>query len=480
MELADATVLIAGLGISGRNLAAVLADRAKAVITVDERREDADLNSFDEVDWNTVDMVMSSPVFNPRTPFILEAERRGIPVYSEVEFAWMLRADNKRTGSPAPWVGITGTNGKTSTTEMVSAMLTACGLNAPAVGNIAVNDISRTLSHASSNPDNDVLCVELSSFQMHFTDDVALECAAITNIADDHLDWHGGREQYAADKAKVFRNARRAIVYNAQDPVVAALAGKAPVAEGCRKVGFTLAAPNEGEIGIEEGWIVDRSGLANVDGDPARLAPVTRFTHLCEPDGTVYPHLLADALTALALALGMGADAEHCLEALERFAPGGHRIATVATAHVAGGDIRFVDDSKATNGHSAKASLSSFADKSVVWIAGGLAKGSRFEDLVREQAHTIKAAVIIGVDQSAMLEAFQAEAPDIPLTVIDPSDKATVMDRAVQACGEYARPGDVVLMAPACASMDQFVSYADRGDQFAEAARRWAQANGVE
>ena len=131
MELADATVLIAGLGISGRNLAAVLADRAKAVITVDERREDADLNSFDEVDWNTVDMVMSSPVFNPRTPFILEAERRGIPVYSEVEFAWMLRADNKRTGSPAPWVGITGTNGKTSTTEMTSEMLSACGVDAP-------------------------------------------------------------------------------------------------------------------------------------------------------------------------------------------------------------------------------------------------------------------------------------------------------------------------------------------------------------
>lgn len=480
MELANATVLIAGLGVSGRNLASVLASRAGGVITVDERREDADLHSFDEVDWNRIDMVMSSPAFSPSTPFVREAERRGIPVYSEVEFAWMLRADNARTGKPAPWVGITGTNGKTSTTEMVSAMLTACSLNAPVAGNIAANDISRTLSHAALNPDNDVLCVELSSFQMHFTESVALECAAITNIADDHLDWHGGRERYAADKAKVFRGARRAIVYNAQDPVVSALAAQAPVAEGCRKVGFTLDAPREGELGVRDGWIEDRSGLVSGNGEPVRLSPVSRFTHLREPNGTVYPHLLADALAALALALGLGADAERCLEALESFSPGGHRIATVATAHVEGGDIRFVDDSKATNAHAAKASLSSFADKSVVWIAGGLAKGSRFEELVRDQAHTIKAAVIIGVDQQAMLEAFRTQAPDIPLTVIDPTDNDTVMDRAVEACGTYAQAGDVVLMAPACASMDQFVSYADRGDRFAEAARRWVRNNGVE
>ena len=151
----------------------------------------------------------------------------------------------------------------------------------------------------------------------------------------------------------------------------------------------------------------------------------------------------------------------------------------MAEAHVADGVIRFVDDSKATNAHAANASLSSFAPKSVVWIAGGLAKGSRFENLVREQAHTIKAAVIIGRDQQPMLDAFAAEAPDIPLTVIDPEDKETVMERAVEACGRYAKAGDVVLMAPACASMDQFVSYADRGKRFAQASQAWAAAHGL-
>ena len=479
MQVADSTVVIAGLGVSGTNLAEVLKERGAHVIGVDEKKPGADLDSFDKVNWDAVDYVMASPVFNPRTPFILEAQRRGIPVMSEVEFAWRLRVNNARTGQPAAWVGITGTNGKTSTTEMTSAMLTACGYDAPTAGNIASGNMDMALSRCAVNPQHDVLCVELSSFQLHFTDSLALDCAAITNIADDHLDWHGGRANYAADKAKVFHNARRVIVYNAQDRLVSELAASAKTAEGCRKVGFTLESPQVGQIGIVDGWIVDNSGVASgKPGDMVKLAPLSDFTHLTEPDGTPYPHLVADALTALALVAGMGVDLNKALEALKAFAPGGHRIQTVAEAQVEGGTIRFVDDSKATNGHAANASLSSFPEKSVVWIAGGLAKGSRFEQLVKDQAHTIKAAVIIGKDQQPMLDAFAAEAPDIPLTVIDPADNDTVMARAVEACGTYATAGNVVLMAPACASMDQFKSYADRGNQFASAANDWVLAHG--
>lgn len=480
MQVANTTVVIAGLGVSGTSLASTLRERGAHVIGVDERKPEADVHSFDDVDWDHVDYVMSSPVFNPRTPFILEAQRRGIPVMSEVEFAWRLRVDNERTGRPAAWIGITGTNGKTSTTEMTSTMLKACGLDAPTAGNIASGDMSMSLSRCATNPKHDVLCVELSSFQLHFTDSPALDCAAITNIADDHLDWHGGRDNYAADKSKVFRGAKRAIVYNAQDAKVSELASVAPVAEGCRKVGFTLEAPEAGQIGIENGWIVDRSGVAGGQrGQAVRLSAIGDFIHLMEPNGSLYPHLVADALTALALVLGMGADREIALKALKAFKPGGHRIETVAEAKLADGSIRFVDDSKATNGHAAKASLSSFPAKSVIWIAGGLAKGSRFEDLVKDQAHTIKAAVIIGKDQRPMLEAFASQAPDIPLTLIDPGDNDTVMNRAVEACGAYAGAGDVVLMAPACASMDQFASYADRGNRFVDAARAWSQVHGL-
>ena len=467
------TVVVAGLGVSGRGVVEVLTGRAGRVIAVDEHKPEADLHSFEDLDWDAVDLMVTSPVFPPNTPFILETQRRGIPVISEVELAWLLRADSSRIGRPAPWIGITGTNGKTSTTEMTAAMLQACGWDAPAVGNIG-----KAVSHAAVEPEHDALCVELSSFQLHFTDSLALDCAVITNLAADHLDWHGGMERYAADKAKVFHGVTRALVYNADDARVTDLAEHAEPAEGCRKVGFTLHEPVAGQIGVRDGWIVDMSGVA---GDPVgqarRIAPILEFPHLCEPDGTVYPHLLADALAALALVLGMGVDCATAVDALQRFSPGGHRIQTVAVLHGPQGDVRFVDDSKATNAHAAAASLSSFGAKSVVWIAGGLAKGGRFEQLIADQAQRIKAAVVIGVDQQPMLEAFAASAPDIPLTVIDPADKATVMARAVEAAGAFARPGDVVLMAPACASMDQFVSYADRGDRFAEQARLWVAAH---
>ena len=317
MDMSGKTAIVAGLGVSGQSMMEVLGSRAEKVLGVDEKKPDADLHSFDHIDWDHVDLVMTSPVFNPRTPFILEAQRRGIPVMSEVELAWQLRVDCDATGHPAQWIGITGTNGKTSTTEMTSEMLTACGLTAPAVGNIG-----KAVSHAAVDPANDVLCVELSSFQLHFTDSLELDCAAITNIADDHLDWHGGIDNYASDKAKVFHHAKKALVYNADDERVTKLAFAAETAEGCRRVGFTLSEPQDGQIGVKDGWIVDMSGIAGGEaGKPEQVARVAEFTHLTEPDGTVYPHLLADALTALALVLGLGTDKEKAIASLKHFTP---------------------------------------------------------------------------------------------------------------------------------------------------------------
>jgi UDP-N-acetylmuramoylalanine--D-glutamate ligase len=491
LDIAKATVLVAGMGVSGRSACEVLAGRAERVISVDEGTSEADLHSFDDVDWSGIDLVMSSPVFNPRTPFILEAQRRNIPVVSEVELAWMLRVESRSSNRPAAWIGITGTNGKTSTTEMTSAMLCDAGEVAPAVGNIG-----KAVSHAAVDSQNQALCVELSSFQLHFTQSMRLECAAITNLADDHLDWHGGFANYAADKAKVYRGVEKALVYNADDPRVTELAREAKASPTCRKVGFTLKEPQPGQLGIVESRIVDHSGLTEgSDAQAVSLCGIQELRHLCEPDGTVYPHLLADALCALALALGHGVPVQQALEGLKSFKPGGHRIQTVArylpadddSASDIGADaeaqhddaadtrreIRFVDDSKATNAHAAGASLSSFPDTSVVWIAGGLAKGGHFDELVSSYARKMTAAVIIGVDQRPLLDAFASEAPQIPLSVIAAEPRDTVMQRAVEAAADAAHPGDVVLMAPACASMDQFVSYADRGEQFARQAKAW-------
>lgn len=501
-------VLVAGLGVSGRGAAEVLRAVGVEPITVDENKPEADIHDFASIDWSKIDAVVTSPVFNPRTQFLLEAASRNIPVMSEVELAWRLRVNSKRTNMPAYWVGITGTNGKTSTTEMTSNMLTACGLNAPAVGNIG-----KSVSHAALEAEHDALCVELSSFQLHFTDSLALDCAAITNIAADHLDWHGGMEAYAKDKSKVFNNVRKALVYNAQDARVKALAFAAKVADGCKRIGFTLEEPAAGEIGVKDGWIVDNSGVAGgVKGEPKRIVQLCDLKHLCEPDGTVYPHLLADALTALALTLGLTGNVECAVRALCEFAPGGHRIQTVATLPSEDGNplhgIRFVDDSKATNAHAAAASLASFSENSVVWIAGGLAKGGHFEDLVERQRHVIKAVVVIGVDQRPIVEALHSKASDLPVTIVSPDGSyaksydgvndsvyalieqnvietagskcgEAVMSKTVEAAGNYAKPGDVVLLAPACASMDQFVSYADRGNRFAQESQRWVHNHGI-
>ena len=234
MNMDGKTVIVAGLGVSGQSMMEVLGSRAGRVLGVDEKKPDADLHSFDQIDWDNTDMVMTSPVFNPRTPFILEAQKRNIPVMSEVELAWQLRVNSNTTGKPAQWIGITGTNGKTSTTEMTSEMLTACGLAAPAVGNIG-----KAVSHAAVDPANDVLCVELSSFQPHFTYSLELD-----------------------DKAKVFHNVKKALVYNADDERVTKLAFAAQTAPECRRIGFTLAEPKDGQIGVKDGWIVDMSGIA--------------------------------------------------------------------------------------------------------------------------------------------------------------------------------------------------------------------------
>lgn len=503
-------VLVVGLGVSGRGALKVLHSVNVETISVDEHNDTADIHDFNLIDWAQIDAVVTSPFFNPRTPFILQARKRHIPVMSEVELAWLLRVDTINTGVPAAWIGITGTNGKTSTTQLTSAMLQAAGFDAPAVGNIG-----KSVSRAALEASHDVLCVELSSFQLHFTQDMQLDCAAITNLAADHLDWHGSMKAYAADKAVVYRGVRKVLVYNADDAAVTQLAQEARehVCEDCKIVGVTLHAPQSGQLGVDNGWIVDASGIAGGSYDqPRRMIALRELKYLCEPDGSVYPHLLCDALIALALTLGLTRNVDDVLKALCEFKPGGHRIETVATLRGSStqGDIRFIDDSKATNAHAAHASLSSFADHRVIWIAGGLAKGAEFHELIEQCKRVMKAVVLIGVDQRPLLEALREHAPLLPVTIIDPDGQHVysyesiaavdnniaqsvcnissakhapdvgkrIMCNAVQAAGAYATEGDVVMLAPACASMDQFLSYADRGDCFAHAAQEWVKSYG--
>jgi UDP-N-acetylmuramoylalanine--D-glutamate ligase len=214
-------------------------------------------------------------------------------------------------------------------------------------------------------------------------------------------------------------------------------------------------------LGVVDDLLVDRAFVENRAENAQELASV----HDVRPFA---PHNVGNALAAAALARAYGVPAAAVREGLRSFEPAGHRIAEVAT--VAG--VRWVDDSKATNGHAAETSL--LAYESVVWIAGGMAKGQEFDDLVRRAGTRMRGAVLLGVDRAKVRDALARHAPEVTVIEVDGTDTGA-MDDVVRAASGLARPGDTVLLAPGCASWDMFRDYAHRGDVFADAVRRIVQ-----
>lgn len=465
--LPGARVVLAGLGVSGRAARDVLVGLGADVVALDDRAPDAqDPAAFLAGDGLAgAALVLASPGWRPDHPLLVAARAAGVPVWSEVELAWRLRVDRADGSGPAPWLAVTGTNGKTTTVEMLAAVLAAAGRTTAAVGNVGTPVVL-----AATDPAMDVLAVELSSFQLHHTTSMAAQAAAVLNVAADHLDWHGSLEAYAADKGRIYQGVEVACVYNSADPTTEHLVREADVADGAVAVGFTLGAPGVGQVGLVDHVLVDRGFAALRHTHAAELATFDDLAHLAGPDGLA-PHVVQDALAAAALALAHGVPPEAVGAGLRSYRPGAHRIATVAEVD----GVRWVDDSKATNAHAAAASLAAFAPGSVVWLAGGLAKGATFDELVAARADRLHAVVLIGVDAAPLADALARHAPHVPVERVDPGDTGTVMTRAVDAARRLAAdrraPGTTVLLAPACASMDQFASYAERGEAFAAAVR---------
>lgn len=467
--LGSARVLVAGLGVSGRAARDVLAGLGAHVTTVDDRAADADVDvatALDRGDLARTDVVVVSPGWPPAHPLLAAARAAGVPVWSEVELAWRLRVDRAAGGGPAPWLAVTGTNGKTTTVEMLAAVLRAAGRRTAAVGNVGTPVVL-----AATDPGLDVLAVELSSFQLHHTTSMAAQAAAVLNVAADHLDWHGTLDAYAADKGRIFTGVEVACVYNAADPTTEHLVREADVQDGAVAVGFTLGAPGVGQVGLVDDVLVDRGFTALRHTHAAELGTVADLAHLGGSAGAsgLAPHVVQNALAAAALALAHGVEPAAVQAGLRAYRPGAHRIATVAEAD----GVRWVDDSKATNAHAAAAALAAFAAGSVVWVAGGLAKGARFDELVATRADRLHAVVLIGVDAAPLADALARHAPQVPVVRVDPGDTGTVMTRAVTEAARLAAAraatgadGTTVLLAPASASMDQFDSYAARGEAF--------------
>jgi UDP-N-acetylmuramoylalanine--D-glutamate ligase len=406
------------------------------------------------------DVLVTSPGWRPDAPLLAQAAARGIPVWGEVELAWRLRDPHR----PAPWLAVTGTNGKTTTVQMLERMLLAGGLRAVACGNVGLPIVEAVMAdHGNGEAPYDVLAVELSSFQLHYTSSMRCRSAAVLNVAEDHLDWYASMPPdpmgaYTADKGRIYHGVEIACVYNAADPVTEQLVRDADVTEGARAVGFTLGMPGVGMLGVVEDVLADR---AFVEDRHTAAAELCTLSDLATPA----PHFVQNALAAAALARSFGVEPAAVREAVRGFTPDGHRIAQVATFD----DVTWIDDSKATNPPAALASLQAYDP--VVWIAGGLAKGARFDDLVERVRSRLRAVILIGADAEVIGEALARHAPDVPVFRLPPGETSP-MDGVVAQAAVFAQPGDTVLLAPGCASMDMFANYGARGDAFVEAVHR--------
>ena len=392
------------------------------------------------------DLVVTSPGLRPDTSVLVAAQRAGVPVIGDATLArWVdcARSAHARPGpgqAPAEWLVVTGTNGKTTTVGMLEAILRAAGVDARACGNIGfpVLDAVRT-GHR-------VLAVELSSFQLHWSPQLRARAAVVLNVSADHLDWHGSLAGYAAAKGSVYAEGTTAVC-NADDEWSTRLAA------GRGGVEFTTGEPREGQLGLVGEQLVDRAFSAAPGGTVlARLADVRPADR----------HNLSNALAAAALARCIGVEAPAVSQGLRAFIPAEHR-GTLVGEH---SGVCYLNNSKATNPHAARAAL--LSQHRVVWVAGGLLKGVEVDQLVIDARDRLVGAVLLGADRAVIAAALARHAPNLPVRVVDSGDDDAMMD-VVAAAAELACPGDVVLFAPAAASLDMFSDYAHRGRAFAAA-----------
>jgi len=358
-----------------------------------------------------VDRVITSPWFSETRPPLLTALDRGIEIITEAGFG-LERIE-------VPFVAVTGTNGKSTVTELATEMLTSSGVRAEGAGNLGRPVSSMTDTDAA------VLVLELSSYQLRFLGGAVPAAAALLNIAPDHLDWHGSFERYVEAKARVFTGMEdnAVLAFNADDPVVVSTVASA----ACKLVPCSgIRVPSDGN-GFEHGHLLVNGFEFN--------APTTD------------PSFLFDLVAASTVAFVAGASAEGVQRAIDAFSPGAHRRQVVATSD----GIVWIDDSKATNPHATAAAVAAL--KPVVLLAGGQNKGLDLTAL----------GMLDGVTN---LIAFGEAGPSVAEAAREPVSVVDTLEDAVRVARTVAGTGDTVLLSPGCASFDQFGSYAERGDAF--------------
>ena len=428
-----------GLGKTGVSCIRYLAKRGVAVSATDTRRAppgleelgslagtlDIRLGGFDLSLLDGASQLLMSPGVSLEEPIARQARARGIEVLGDVElFARAARA---------PVIGITGTNGKSTVTSLVARMAGAAGRRVLAGGNLGEPALDLL-----EQPIPDLYVLELSSFQLETTSSLELLAAVVLNVTADHMDRYADVAAYARAKARIFAKAAT-LVLNADDPWVAGMRR-----EGARTLTFSVQRADADFSLLRAGAqvLLARRGEALLDTARMKIAGL---------------HNAANALAALALGEAAGLPMPAMLEALESFPGLAHRSAWVADI----GGVRFIDDSKGTNVGATVAAVAG-TPRPVVLIAGGEGKGQDFTPLAAAFRDKVRHCVLIGRDAPAIA---------VALNGVCTLENAATMVQAVQAAQRAARPGDAVLLSPACASFDMFRDYAHRGDEFAAAVR---------
>ena len=439
--LANQKIAVLGAGVTGTAVWEGLVTRGINADIFDEKVPNAKRNVED-----SYDLAIVSPGWRLDNPLVVALQSVGCELLSEIDFAWKVKEE---IAPDQKWIALTGTNGKTTTIQMVQSIFDYSSLSGIACGNVG----EPVISVLNSGDSYDYLALELSSFQLEWSQYAKYEAVALLNIAPDHIDWHGSFDQYAAAKLRLL-DASEIAVINGEDSESVLRAS----AWSGRKVFYFLDTPQPGELGLVENLLIDRA----FGGDPSVAHD---FAQLSDIRPTV-PHNVSNAMAAAGLALAIGITHDEIREGLQNFTLDRHRLEVVVEED----GIAWVNDSKATNPHAAAAALMS--QISSIWIAGGLAKGAAMNPLIERCASRIKAAILIGQDASIIATALSKEAPHIPYYLMPYSgDSQELMREVVEKARELAVAGDTVLLAPACASMDQFKDYADRGEKFVAAVR---------
>ncbi len=443
-ELKSKNILIVGGGATGKSLANYLDGLGANFAVFDEKTSTTSgLEILTEInDYSIYDLAVISPGWRLDHLLISNLKSNGVEIISEIDFAWMLKSE---INPDQIWLAVTGTNGKTTTIQMLESILNAAGISGIACGNVGTTAVEAV----TSSKKFDVLALELSSFQISWSSLPQFQAVAILNIAQDHIDWHGSFDEYANAKMKLLAQTKVALM-NLNDPEVI-LRG---ASWSGRKVFFGFDTPQAGEIGLVEELLIDRAFVSSSES-----AEVIAELSDIKP---AVPHNVSNAMAAAGLALAIGIAHPQVKSGIAKFELDKHRLQTILTKD----GVTWVNDSKATNPHAATASLLSHLSN--IWIAGGLAKGAKMDDLVRRTASRIKAAIIIGKDGEEIASALEKFAPEVKIFRMPKTNgPEDLMDQVVACAINIAELGDTVLLAPACASMDQFTSYAQRGDLFA-------------